>query len=109
MVHRGLGRQARPRAHDPDADLGEKCDRRVDGDSRIDRGLRLAAGEPRGRDSGERLTEKVIWQLLRPYAVAAGVPGIAPHDLRSYTEFRTMPNEGADCTSVTLLMLDDSA
>ncbi len=32
---------------------------------------------------GERLTEKVIWQLLRPYAVAAGVPGIAPHDLRS--------------------------
>ena len=31
---------------------------------------------------GERLTEKVIWQLLRPYAVAAGVPGIAPHDLR---------------------------
>ncbi len=31
---------------------------------------------------GERLTEKVIWQLLRPYAVAAGVPEIAPHDLR---------------------------
>jgi integrase len=58
---------------------------------------------------GERLTEKVIWQLLRPCAVAAGVPGIAPHDLRRYTEFRTMPNEGADCTSVTLLMLDDSA
>jgi site-specific recombinase XerD len=37
----------------------------------------------RGDDiRGERLTEKVIWQLLRPYAVAAGVPGIAPHDLR---------------------------
>jgi integrase len=32
--------------------------------------------------SGERLTEKVVWQLLQPYAVAAGVPGIAPHDLR---------------------------
>jgi site-specific recombinase XerD len=31
---------------------------------------------------GERLSEKVIWQLLRPYAAAAGVPGIAPHDLR---------------------------
>jgi len=30
----------------------------------------------------ERLTEKVVWQLLQPYAVAAGVPGIAPHDLR---------------------------
>jgi integrase len=28
------------------------------------------------------LSEKVIWQLLRPYAEAAGVPGIAPHDCR---------------------------
>ena len=28
------------------------------------------------------LNEKVIWQLLRPYATAAGVPGIAPHDCR---------------------------
>jgi len=31
---------------------------------------------------GLRMSEKVVWQLLRPYAVAAGVPGIAPHDLR---------------------------
>ena len=31
---------------------------------------------------GERMTEKVVWQLLQPYAVASGVPGIAPHDLR---------------------------
>ncbi len=29
-----------------------------------------------------RLTEKVVWQLLRPYATAARVPRIAPHDLR---------------------------
>ena len=28
------------------------------------------------------LSEKVVWQLLQPYAVAAGVPGIAPHDCR---------------------------
>jgi hypothetical protein len=26
--------------------------------------------------------EKVVWQLLQPCAVAVGVPGIAPHDLR---------------------------
>jgi integrase len=32
--------------------------------------------------SGARMSEKVIWQILRPYAVAAGVPGIAPHDCR---------------------------
>ena len=31
---------------------------------------------------GERLGEKVVWQMLRQYAAAVGVPGIAPHDLR---------------------------
>lgn len=34
---------------------------------------------------GDRLSEKVVWQLLRPYAAAAGVSGIAPHDLRRTT------------------------
>ena len=34
------------------------------------------------RVTGDRLGEKVIWQLIKPYAEAAGVPGIAPHDLR---------------------------
>jgi integrase/recombinase XerD len=28
------------------------------------------------------LSEKVIWQLIPPYAASAGVPGIAPHDCR---------------------------
>src|ERR1035438_2676484 len=27
---------------------------------------------------GDALSEKVVWQMLRPYAEAAGVPGIAP-------------------------------
>jgi site-specific recombinase XerD len=31
---------------------------------------------------GERLGEKVVWQMLRHYAAAVGVAGIAPHDLR---------------------------
>src|ERR1700732_983439 len=31
---------------------------------------------------GEQMSEKVVWQLLQPYATAAGAPGIAPHDLR---------------------------
>jgi integrase len=30
--------------------------------------------------SGERMSEKVVWQFLRRHAEAAGVPGIAPHD-----------------------------
>jgi integrase len=28
------------------------------------------------------LGEKVVWQLMKPYAEAANVVGIAPHDLR---------------------------
>ena len=31
---------------------------------------------------GAALSEKVVWQLLQPYAEAAGLVGIAPHDLR---------------------------
>jgi len=34
------------------------------------------------RISGERLGEKVVWQMLQQYAEAVGLPGIAPHDLR---------------------------
>jgi integrase len=35
-----------------------------------------------GQTQGDGLSEKVVWQLLQGYATAAGVPGIAPHDLR---------------------------
>jgi site-specific recombinase XerD len=35
-----------------------------------------------GAVTGERLGEKVVWQMLRHYSAAVGVPGIAPHDLR---------------------------
>ncbi len=34
------------------------------------------------RMGGERLGEKVVWQMLREYAEAVGMRGIAPHDLR---------------------------
>jgi site-specific recombinase XerD len=35
-----------------------------------------------GQAQAAGLSEKVVWQLLKGYAIAAGVPGIAPHDLR---------------------------
>jgi integrase len=35
-----------------------------------------------GRVEGEQLGEKVIWQMLKQYAEAIGVAGLAPHDLR---------------------------
>jgi site-specific recombinase XerD len=31
------------------------------------------------------MSEKVVWQLLQPYALASGLAGIAPHDLRRTT------------------------
>ena len=34
------------------------------------------------RATSDGLGEKVVWQLIKPHAKAAGVPGIAPHDLR---------------------------
>jgi integrase len=34
------------------------------------------------RVAGARMGEKVVWQMLRRYAEAAGLPRIAPHDLR---------------------------
>jgi len=36
----------------------------------------------RERVTGDRLGEKVVWQMLKQYAAEVGVPGIAPHDLR---------------------------
>ncbi len=35
-----------------------------------------------GKPQAAALSEKVVWQLLQGYAATAGVPGIAPHDLR---------------------------
>jgi integrase len=53
------------------------------------RGCARARGWPRvrvvkrgGEVQSTALNEKVVWQLLPKYAAAAGVSGIAPHDLR---------------------------
>lgn len=37
------------------------------------------------RISGDRLSEKVVWQTLKPYVAAIGIPNVAPHDLRRTT------------------------
>jgi site-specific recombinase XerD len=35
-----------------------------------------------GRVSGDHMGEKVVWQMVRKYATAVGIPNLAPHDLR---------------------------
>src|ERR1700690_1020193 len=37
---------------------------------------------------GMKMSQKVVWQILKTYVAAAGLPDIAPHDLRSYAECR---------------------
>jgi integrase len=40
----------------------------------------------------QRLSEDTIYSLVRKSGAAIGHPDLAPHDLRRYTESRTMPN-----------------
>jgi integrase len=55
------------------------------------------------RITGDALGEKVVWQLIRPYADAAGVPGIAPHDLRR-TCAKLCRAGGGDLEQIQLLL-----
>ena len=49
------------------------------------------------------LSEKVVWQMLRPYAAAAGVPGIAPHDCRR-TAAKLCRSAGGELEQIQLLL-----
>jgi integrase len=52
---------------------------------------------------GDHLSEKVVWQLLRPYATLAGVPGIAPHDCRR-TAAKLCRAAGGELEQIQLLL-----
>jgi integrase len=52
---------------------------------------------------GKVLSEKVVWQMLRPYAAAAGVPGIAPHDCRR-TAAKLCRAAGGELEQIQLLL-----
>jgi site-specific recombinase XerD len=59
-----------------------------------------------GKAQGVGLSEKVVWQLLQPYALAAGVPGIAPTTVvapaRSCAARRAVNWSRSNCCSGTL-------
>src|SRR5207249_9239139 len=57
-------------------------DRCVDFGSRHLHRIGLSPANRGGKAQDVGLSEKVAWQLHQGYATAAGVPGIAPHDLR---------------------------
>ncbi len=52
---------------------------------------------------GQALSEKVVWQMLRPYAAVAGVPGIAPHDRRR-TAAKLCRAAGGELEQIQLLL-----
>jgi integrase len=56
-----------------------------------------------GQVQGKVLSEKVVWQMLRPYAAAAGVPGIAPHDCRR-TAAKLCRAAGGELEQIQLLL-----
>ena len=65
------------------AEVGKSRDRRLDFRSRLVDG-RLFRPVNRGdKLQGEAMSEKVVWQMLQPYATDAGVSGIVLHDCRS--------------------------
>jgi integrase len=52
---------------------------------------------------GDELSEKVVWQMLRPYAAASGVVGIAPHDCRR-TAAKLCRAAGGELEQIQLLL-----
>jgi site-specific recombinase XerD len=52
---------------------------------------------------GDRLSEKVVWQMLKSYVVAAGLPDIAPHDLRRTTA-KLCRAAGGDLEQIQMLL-----
>lgn len=52
---------------------------------------------------GVGLSEKVIWWIVRRYAQAAGIPGLAPHDLRR-TCAKLCRANGGDLEQIQLLL-----
>jgi integrase len=55
------------------------------------------------RVGGERLGEKVVWQMLQRYADGVGLPGIAPHDLRR-TCAKLCRSAGGELEQIQLLL-----
>jgi site-specific recombinase XerD len=60
--------------------------------AKIASGIVFRAIDKSGHVSGDGLSAKVIWTVVRQRANQCGLKDIAPHDLRRYAESRTMPN-----------------
>ena len=58
----------------------------------IDRGRLFRRVSKAGTIWGEGMTVKAIWHIVKEAASGAGVANLAPHDLRRYAAWKTMPS-----------------
>jgi hypothetical protein len=50
-----------------------------------------------GRIGAKEFSPKAVWGVVKDACSKCGLLGVAPHDLRRYTESRTMPNRSDRC------------
>jgi integrase len=62
-----------------------------------------------GRVGGTGFTPKVIWSIVKDAASNTGLAGVAPHDLRRYAAWKTMPSRRPNGLWLADFLLDDSA
>ena len=58
----------------------------------IDRGRLFRKVSKAETTWGEGLKEKAVWHIVKEAARGVGVPKLAPHDLRRYAAWKTMPS-----------------
>jgi integrase len=62
-----------------------------------------------GRVWGGGMTPKVLWEIVREGASRAGIEKLAPHDLRRYAGWRTMPRRPSNAWWLADFLFHDSA
>ncbi len=58
---------------------------------------------------GRGITEKVVWCMVKECASKAKIERLAPHDLRRYAAWKTMPSRHPNALWLADFLLDVSA
>ncbi|MGA7791750.1 MAG: site-specific integrase [Candidatus Acidiferrales bacterium] len=75
----------------------------------IDQGRLFRRVNKVGKAWGEGITEKAVWDIVKESARTVGVAKLAPHDLRRYAAWKTMPSRHPNALWLADFLLDDAA
>jgi integrase len=75
----------------------------------IDRGKLFRRVNKVGRTWGDGMTVKAVWHIVKESAKSIGVAKLAPHDLRRYAAWKTMPSCHPNALWLADFLFDDSA